>query len=162
MKNETVKLPLWKNCLDNMREEQFSYGKTWEAEYFEKALRQPRASKQFAFEMLSLKQEIEREDGMYLKSEENGARYSIIAANAHEDVAARFDRKVRSFAVRSINLRSATLLNPDAKLTDDERRRMEHNLERASLRLVLLSRSESAAKVLREHAPAILDKKKVE
>lgn len=158
--NDTTTLPLWKNALDAMREEGLDYGKTWTADYFEKYLREDRHSQAFAFEMMALRHELEKDEGLYLKSEESGARWSIVEAAAHEDVAARFDGKVRRYAVRSINLRSATLMNPKAKLTQDERAKMEGNLERASLRLVLMSRSHSIAEVVKAHEPKLLEKRR--
>lgn len=160
MNEETVKLPLWRNALDKIREAGLTYGKTWQSDFFEKELRCDRDSKEFAFAMMAIRQEVERDDGFYIKSEENGARWSIVAAPDHESVAQTFDTKVRRYAVRSINLRSATLMNPEANLTEDERRKMEHNLEKASLRLILMSRAQSVANVVSEHAPSLLEKKK--
>lgn len=159
MNKETTTLPLWKNALEEMREAGLDYGQTWTADFFEKHFREKKDTQKFAFEMMALRQELEKDDGFYLKSEESNARWSIVDAPSHEDVAARFDGKVRRFAVRSINLRSATLMNPKAVLTDDERRKMEGNLEKASLRLVLMSRAHSIAEVVKEHEPKLLEKK---
>lgn len=158
MNTETTKLPLWRNCLENMREEGLNYGSTWTKEYFEEALRAKVGDSDFAFAMMALRQELEEQDGLYLKSEENYARFSVVAAPDHETVASKFDSKVRRYAVRSINLRSATLLNPKAELTEEERKKMEQNLERASVRLVLMSRAASVAKIVAEHAPKLLQK----
>jgi hypothetical protein len=153
-----VKLPLWRTCLKEMREAGFSYDSTWPTEYFEKALHCARDEVQFAFEMLSLRKEVEIEDGYYIRSEENGKRWIITSAPGHEDIAAGFDTKLRRYAVRSVNLRSATLMNPKAQLSDVERARMEKNLEKASVRLVLLSRSVSIAKDVMKHNPKLLDR----
>lgn len=158
--SEPARLPLWRNALEQLREDGLAYGKTWTVDFFEHHLRCPRTAKEFAFGMMALKQELEREDGYYLKSEEDGARWSIVAAADHETVASTFDTKVRRYAVRAINLRSATLMNPEANLTAEDRRKMERNLERASLRLVLMSRASSVAAVVAEHSPKLLEKKK--
>lgn len=160
--NETTTLPLWKNALAEMRENGLTYGNTWEASFFEKHFRQQRTAKEFAFEMMALRSEIEREDGYYLKSSEDGALWHVVKAAECEAVASNFDRKMRRYAVRSINLRSATLLNPAAELTPAERQQMEASLERASIRLVLIARSQSVADVVSKHAPKLLERKSAE
>lgn len=141
-----------------MREAGLEYGQTWPKQFFEEAFRTLVGEPEFAFAMMALRSELEETDGLYLKSEESNSRFSIVAAPDHESVAAKFDTKVRRYAVRSINIRSATLLNPKAELTEEDRKKMEHNLEKASLRLVLMSRAASVQKIVQEHAPKLLQK----
>ncbi len=154
-----ARLPLWRHALDRMRAGGYSYGSHWKTEFFEQIFRCQRESNQFRFEMMALKQAIEEEDGYYLRSSENGDLWNIPLAFGHEETARSFDQKLRRYAVRSINLRSATLMNPKAELTDSERRKMEHNLEKASVRLLLISRQQSVVNSLKDHSPKLLAKK---
>lgn len=157
--NETaVKLPLWKSCLEKMREAGLAYEMSWPAEFFEKELRCVRGSNEFAFAMLDLRASMEEEDGYYLRSEKNGELWSIPKAFDHESVAHGFDSKLRRYCVRAINLRSATLMNPKAQLTDGERKKMESGLEKSQVRLALLARSQSVAKLLAKKSPKLLKK----
>ena len=151
-------LPLWKNCLQQMRDDGLEYGKVYPVEYFEKFLRATRDQQSFIFEMMNLKQTVEKEDGYYLKQINSGSEYMIQTAAGHEEEAHRFDSKVRRYAVRSVNLRAATLMNPKAELTDGERAKMEKSLEIASTRLVLMSRQKRIAETIATHAPKLLHK----
>lgn len=159
---ELVRLPLWKQLIQDMRTDGLDYLKSWPTEFFEKALRSNRNTPQFVFEMLGLRQELEEEDGYYLRSSENGKLYSIPSAADHEEVAVTFEQKLKRYARRSIALRNSTLTNEKAILTDEERRRMQHSLERASIRLALLSRQQSVENSLRQHAPKLLGDAPVE
>ena len=156
--NETVRLPLCKSALETMREQGMSYGSQWKVEFFEQHLRCPKDNNAFQFAMLALRDALEKEDGYYLRQTENGLIWEIPTAIGHEETAQTFDSRLRRYAVRSINLRSATLTNPQAQLSEDERRRMESNLEKAAMRLCLISRQQSILKVVNQYAPALLAK----
>lgn len=155
--NEVIHLPLWKNVLEEMREEGITYGKVWKADFFETRLRCPRTDQRFDFAMMQIKQAIEIEDGYYLGSFENKAIWKIPESPNHEDVTQGFESKLRRYAIRAINLRSATLCNPAADLTTEQRRRMESNLEKASFRLLLISRQASIVKELQKNSPRLLE-----
>lgn len=146
--------------MDEMREQGIGYGSKWPVEFFEGKLKEKRGTSAFAFALISIRHSIEVEEGYYIKSAENGQVFEVVDAPLHEDVAASFDHKLRRYAVRSINLRSATLLNPNAQLTDEQRKVMESNLEKASVRLVLISRQTSISKYLAEKNPDMIQRKK--
>jgi len=150
------KYPLWKDLAAELARGGLDYGQTWPTRFFEEKLDEKAGTKEFAFAMLSLKMTLEFKHGYYLEQTGNGAQWGIPPANQANEIAAGFDHKVRRYAVRSINLRSATLLNPKAELTADERAKMEKDLEHASVRLILLSRSKSIADVVRKHHPKLL------
>lgn len=149
---------MWKNCLEKMRASGFTYGASWSAKFFESELRMSKDTAQFAFEMMALKEAIEKEDGFYLRSSENGLMYDIPTAFGHEDISTRLERGIRRDAVRVINLRSATLANPDATLSQSERCKMEGNLAKAATRLILISRSSAIEKIIRKSSPKLLEK----
>lgn len=160
--------PIWKICLRKMRsEDQYGYGAVWPTEYFERELSARRDTMDFAFQMLSLRKEIEDEDGYYLQAQtienevtkEKTEQYVIPAAACHEDIAVNFESKMRRYANRSVSLRNATLCNPTAELEDSVRKKMEGRLEIAATRLVLLARERSLGGWVKKHAPKLLEKR---
>lgn len=155
-----LRLPLWKACLDEMRETGFTYGASWGAEFFETRLRCANDTDEFCFAMINIRCAIEYDDGYSIKSKraENGLVFFIPSAPGHEEVASAFDQKMRRYLVRAINLRSATLINPQAELTEGERAKMTKNLERDGIRLVLIAREKSVMKCLEKHQPKLLEK----
>lgn len=153
---ELIRLPLWKQALADMRNDGLDYEKSWPVEFFEQRFRTTRDTQQFTFEMLELRQELEREDGYYFRSSENGRLYSIPPAAAHEDIARMFESKMSRYARRSVSLRYATLDNEKADLTDRDRAKLEQGAERASVRLALMSRVKSVERELRKHCPQLL------
>lgn len=156
--SEVITLPIWKHCLGVMKADGMTYGSRWPVEFFEKHLRCGRDAAQFAFEMLALKQNIEDDCGYYLQQIESGKFWVIPQAAEHEGVARGFEHRMRRYAVRSISIRSSTLDNPEAKLSNGERAKMESNLEKASVRLLIMSRQKSVEKVLLKREPKLLAK----
>lgn len=140
---EPIKHPAWRHALEILRREGLTYGLTIKAERLAELLRADVNTPQFQFGMIELRRRIEMDDGYYLACTESGAAWKIIEADSHEDQARTFDTKVRRYAVRSVNLRSATLMNPDADLKPEVRASMERNLEHAATRLALISRRNS-------------------
>lgn len=151
--------PLWKVVAKGIIRDGINYGQEWDAAWFEESLRCDRNSKDFAFSMMSIRGLIEEEAGVYIRERDNGKKYYVPPAPEHEDIATGFDRKVRRFAVRSVNLRSATLMNPQAQLSDSERSKMERNLEHASMRLVLMARAASVGDFVKKNNPKLLEKR---
>ena len=138
--SEIVKLPLWKNCLEIMRADGLDFGKSWPVKFFSEHLKCEPDSAQFQFEMLSLKQALEDDDGYYLQQTNSGKSWAIPLAGEHEDVAKTFERKLRRYAIRSISIRSSVLSNPKAELSESDRQKMEGGLDRAQFRLLMLTR----------------------
>jgi hypothetical protein len=154
--------PLWKAlALDLENDPNFTYGWSCTVEWLEAQLKCKRDTSEFAFAMISLRNYTETEHGYYIASEEGGKRYTVPEPFGHEDVAQRFDRRVRRYAVRSVALRSATLMNDQAKLSDTERQTMETNLEHSATRLVLLSRAKGIADHIKKTAPKLLQSKHI-
>ena len=154
------RLPLWKNVLKNMRDDGLAYGKVWPASYFEAWLMCEHNSREFDFAMLSIKSQIETEDGYYLQSSNDGNLWSIPSAADHETVCERFDRNVKSFAIRAVLLRDSTLANPTAQLTDQERAKMEKRMEIAGNRLALLNKTATITRAIKKRSPKLLDNSK--
>lgn len=151
-----LRLPLWKGCLDEMRKIGLKYGAQFKAEFFEARLRVKRTDPEFDFAVMSIRQAIEEEDGYYVRQSENGAIYEIPSAIGQAEVCNGMDARMKRLAVRAVNLRTATLENPDAQLTAEERKKIEHKLELATWRMLLVSRTKTAVDVIKKHAPRIL------
>lgn len=150
------RLPLWRSVAEKLITDGLAYGQRITAAELEEGLKEVRTSPAYAFAVMALRQYIEDETGLYLQSIENGNCFVVPSAPGHEQVAAMMDRKVRRYAVRSVNVRSATLMSPAAELTAQQRATMERNLEHASLRLVLMSRAASFADLAGKHHPKLL------
>ncbi len=145
---EAARLPLWKSALETLRLDGIGYNTTIQASRLEDLLRCKRDTAEFAFAMIEIRKSIEAEDGFYLAEINGGAAYEIPDAAAHGDVAKSFDKSVRRYAVRAVNLRMATLMNPSADLSPEKRSAMERDLEHSATRLVMLSRQRSVVKAL--------------
>lgn len=149
-------LPLWKGVLREMIESGLTYGSTYPASYFEKRFKCKRGTGEFIFAMMDLRNALERKHGYYLSSEKDGEMWIVPHGSGHKTVCETFDTKMRRYAARAVHLRAATLDNDKANLTDSERAEMQGDLERASIRLVLISRSTAVHKALKQHAPNLL------
>ena len=143
-----IKHPSWKHALEQITARGLMYGVTFQTTELAEWLRCDPETAQFSFGMIEIRRHLEVNDGYYMASIEGGKAWRIVEADRHEDVAQKFDVKVRRYAVRSVNLRSATLCNPAAKLATDRRQIMERNLEHASIRLALISRHKGGMKAL--------------
>lgn len=146
--NETIKHPAWKHALEQMRQRGLAYGVAYSSQELADWMRCDPQSHQFIFGMLEIKHRIEIDDGYYMASRESGKSWKIVEAESHEDVAGTFDGKVRRYALRSVNIRNATLMNPAAQLSDSCRSEMQRNLEHAATRLALISRRNPPVKAI--------------
>lgn len=160
--------PLWKVALRNLRAlPGFGFGLKLETRWFEAQLGCSRETSEFAFGMMRLRQEVEEADGYYLQcqtiqDDESGAKcevYQIPSAADHQGVAVSFEARMRSYAARSLQIRTKTLNNPTAQLSESDRARMAKSEEIAATRIVLLRRERTIAKVLKASAPKLLEDK---
>lgn len=151
-----IQHPSWRHAHEVLRSEGLSYGSTITAKRLGELLRAEPGTQAFTFALLELRQHIEAEDGLYLAQIEDGKAWRILEADAHESQAATFDKKVRRYAVRSVNLRSATLMNEDANLSPWARAKMEKSLEISATRLVLIARQQSIINALGPKAEKFL------
>ena len=156
MNEGPVKLPLWKTVAEQMIEEGISYGQTWPVEFFAERLREAPDSARFGRAMCSLRQHIERKTGYYMAQRENGKLFTVPLGANHEEVADMFGRKVKSYAFRHVHMLDSTLRNPAAQLSDAQRERMLGKSERAAIRLALITKTVTIAKVIHKHAPKLL------
>jgi len=142
-----------------MRADGLTYGKTWSVEFFEQELRCAAATPEFQFAMIPIQAAIEWEDGYYLKSSENGRRYSIPQPMGFLDESNRLKHRALRDTRRSYLLLDNTLNNPAAMLAEADRKKMETRRDQASVRMALLTRSRSVEKVVLGAAPKLLAQK---
>ena len=136
--DETIRLPLWKRCLEDMLAKGFSYGTTWPASYFEAFFKAPQGTMNFAGEMIPLRQHIEKELGYYIGQRNNGQEWFIPDSKQHEACAHALEADANHCLRRSIVIRCHTLDNPAAHLDDTTRQIIERGIERAQIKYALL------------------------
>lgn len=150
---DVVRLPLWRNALDEMRKDVIAHGKTYEAEFFEKHLRCERDDMKFGLALSEIRRELEK-DGFYLSGRgQKGNQFVILPPSSNADVMLAYQRSAVDALKRGVILGTNTRLDT---LTDSERRRHEHLLERMAMKSVLMQRSGTIAKALKESAPNLL------
>jgi len=152
--DKILKLPLWKNCLDEMRIEGVVYGKTYTAEYFEEQLKSPRDSMAFGLGIAEIRRELEK-DGFYISGRgQKGNQFVILPPASNSNVMRGYQRQALDAMKRGVILGTNTRLD---LLSDDERKKHEALLEKMAVRTVLMNRSQSIVKVVRQAAPELLD-----
>lgn len=154
--DKPARLPLWKSVAEELINMGLHYGDQFTRDFFEIKLRSKSDTTEFAFEMAQLRQHIEAQTGYYLRETNNGAIYEIPSPLEHGEYGDKFDRQAKSFAVRAVNIRQCTLLNPEARLSEDDERRISRKLEIAQTRLALMSRTMTFAKSIQKHQPKLL------
>lgn len=153
--NEVLRLPLWKNALEAMRESGLAHGQVWEAEFFEGHLKCTREDMKFGLSISEIRRELEK-DGFYLSGRgQKGAQYVILPPECNADVMAQYQRAAIDALKRGVILGTNTRLDT---LSDSDRRRHEGMLEKLATRAVLMQRSGQIAKAIKESNPKLLQK----
>jgi hypothetical protein len=152
---ETVRLPLWKNCIDEMRKQGIAYGQTFHAEFFETHLRTKRDSITFGLSISEIRRELEK-DGYYLSGRGGkGDQWQILPPESNSNVMECYQRAAVDALKRGVILGTATRLDT---LSEDQRRKHEAVLQRLAIRAALVSRAGRVERVLKQSAPELLTK----
>jgi hypothetical protein len=134
---EVVRLPLWKNCYEEMLRDGVDYGQTYTAEYFEERLKVKRDSMTFSLDISKIRAAL-LSHGLFLSGRgQKGEQFVILDASANTAVMENFQAQ----AVKA--LRSGVILGTNTRidiLTEEERRKHEATLERLAIRSALISR----------------------
>ena len=134
---EVVRLPLWKNCYEEMLREGVDYGATYPAEYFEERLKAKRDSMTFGLDISKIRASL-LSHGFFLSGRgQKGEQFVIVDAAANTAVMENFQHQ----AIKA--LRSGVILGTNTRvdvLTAEERRRHESMLEKLAIRSALISR----------------------
>jgi hypothetical protein len=134
---EVVRLPLWKNCYEDMLRDGVDYGATYPAEYFEERLKTKRDSMTFGLDISKIRAAL-LSHGFFLSGRgQKGEQFVIVDAAANTAVMENFQHQ----AIKA--LRSGVILGTNTRvdvLTAEERRRHESMLEKLAIRSALISR----------------------
>jgi len=157
--SELRTLPLWKGCLEKMRAAGMTFGSFWPVEFFEEELSAKQGSNEFTFALLALREAIKHgPEGFFLTQEQNGQIYRIKEAVEMVDHARNNDAQAVATMRYSIHCRRAVLANPQARLDDTHKQRLERDLEKATVRLLLCTRQKSVEKIIMQKQPKLLKK----
>lgn len=150
---ELIKLPLWKNALEEMRKKGLAYGQSWPAEFFERHLKVARDNIQYGLGISFIREELEA-DGFYLSGRgQKGNQFVILPPSSNADVMKSYQRHAARSLARGVILGTNTSLET---LTDAERKKHENTLRKMATKAVLMQRSGAVAKILEKQAPALL------
>jgi hypothetical protein len=151
--SEVVRLPLWKNCYEEMIREGVDYGKTYEAEFFETRLKEKRDTMAFGLALSQIRTAL-LGHGLYLSGRgQKGHQFVIVDAAANTRVMENFQHQAKIALQKGVILGTNTRLDV---LTEEERRKHEATLERLAVRTALMSRQvptiKKALRLLEEKA----------
>jgi len=134
---EVVRLPLWKNCYEEMIRDGVDYGKTYEAEFFEQRLKEKRDTMAFGLALSQIRTAL-LGHGVYLSGRgQKGHQFVIVDAAANTRVMENFQHQAKIALQKGVILGTNTRLDV---LTEEERRKHEATLERLAVRTALMSR----------------------
>jgi len=154
MSNEVIRLPLWKNALEEMRKEGITHGKTYDAAWLEERLKCSREDMRFGLAVSEIRRELEK-DGFYLSGRgQKGNQFVILPPESNADVMLGYQRAAIDCLKRGVILGTNTRLD---SLKDTDRRRHEALLERIATKAVLMQRSQQCARILGETSPKLLE-----
>lgn len=148
-----LRLPLWKNALQEMQKEGVGYGQTWDAEFFEKHLKCARDDMRFGLGISEIRRELEK-DGFYLSGRgQKGNQFVVLPPESNADVMKCYQRAAADALSRGVILGTNTRLDT---LNDPDRKKHENTLYKMATKAVLMQRSGAVAKILKKEAPALL------
>jgi hypothetical protein len=134
---EVLRLPLWKNCYEEMLRDGVDYGHTYTAEYFEERLKAKRDSMTFGLDISKIRAAL-LSHGFFLSGRgQKGEQFVVVDASANTAVMENFQAQ----AIKA--LRSGVILGTNTRvdvLTAEERRKHESMLEKLAIRSALISR----------------------
>ena len=153
---EVLRLPLWKNCLDRMIQDGLEHSKVYTAEFFEGQLREKRDTMRFGLAISEIRRELEKL-GYYLSGRgQHGNQFIILPPENNQDVMLAYQREAINALKRGVILGTTTRLD---LLAADDRRKHESILEKMAMRSVLMQRTCAILKVIKTHAPKLLEDK---
>lgn len=153
-KNEVLRLPLWRNVLEQMQTEVVEHGKVYDASFFEDGLKSKRDTMAFGLGMAEIRRQLEK-DGFYLSGRgQKGAQFIIVPAAVNQDVMRAYQRQAIDALSRGVILGTNTRLD---LLNAEERRKHESILEKMATRAALMAHSGAIAKMVLKENPSLLN-----
>lgn len=150
---EVLKLPLWKNCLENMIDGTVEHGKTYSAEFFEEQLKEKRETMKFGLAISEIRRELEKR-GFYLSGRgQHGNQFIILPAEGNQNVMLTYQRAAIDAMKRGVILGTQTRLD---LLNAHDRKQHEKILEKLAVRTALFTKSRTVMKALGEKGQKLL------
>lgn len=134
----TIKLPEWKSCLEQMRSDGLEYGRVFTAEFLELHLGMKRDEMRFSLAISEIRRHLEKE-GMFLNGQgQKGESFTIVPPEENAKVGTRY-----AYAATDALRRAHVLLEttPLETLTAEQRRKHEQVSGRIAIKVALMSRS---------------------
>lgn len=144
---EVCRLPLWRNCLEEMQKAGVQHGQTYKAEWFEERLKCARDDMRFGLSISEIRRELEK-DGFYLSGRgQGGTQFVVLPPENNADVMLGYQRAAIDALRRGVVLGTNTRLD---LLKPNDRQRHEKMLEKMATKAVLMQRSAHFGKMLHE------------
>ncbi len=151
--SNAVRLPLWKNCAEQMMKDGIDHGNTYTAEYFEERLRCKRDDMRFGLAISEIRRVLEL-NGFYLSGRGlKGNSFIILHACDNQDVMKSYASAAIDALKRGVILGTKTRLD---SLNEEERRRHESILQKLAMRLVLCKHPKKVSDLVAKSAPGLL------
>jgi len=149
---EVLRLPLWKNVLDQLCFSGIDYGMEIKSAWLEDQLKCERESMEFQISVSKIRQELEKK-GFYLNGRDCEGDFEIIRPEDNVNVMQRYQSQALNLIRRSSVLGSATRMD---LLDDAQRQKHETVLRTAQTRMVLMARTKSFVKLAEKHDPKLM------
>lgn len=133
---EAIKLPLWKNVVEEMTAAGLEENKCWTLEYFTKGLMCEPNGPEFAFAIHYIRKALRRK-GWAFASRNTGQQFFLRPRAENADVMLSMQREAINALREGLILGTTT---PLETLNEEQRRRHEGVLEKIALRLALMNR----------------------
>ena len=145
---QVLRLPLWKNCLEEMIHDGVDHGKTYDASFFEGHLKADRNTMPFSLGVSQIRTAL-LDHGLFLSGRgQKGDQFVILDAASNTRVMENFQHQAITALKKGVILGTNTRLDV---LTDQERRRHESTLEKLAVRSALMARTAPALKKALAH-----------
>lgn len=152
-----AKLPLWRSCVDVMREQGITYGKIYPTEFFESQLRCLRDSQEFAFAMMhiySALRNLEPERYVLTCRGQEGKQYIVLPPNDTAEWSGEKFLQAQNVMAECYKVGCSV---PKTLLSDSEQKIHEARLERMGTKLALLNRSKKIYSEVKKIKPKLLE-----
>lgn len=154
MNDNTTKLPLWRNALDEMLAKGITSGSFWTAEFFEGHFKAKREDMRYSLNVSRVRAALRDHHGFYLNGRgQKGAGFMVYTAEQNFGQTRCYARGTTRQARNAFHLANGTRL---AELTPKLRKRQEKQTEKMATRLVLLNRAGQVAALVEKHRPNLL------
>ena len=152
-----LKLPLWRSCVELMREQGLTYGKIYATEFFESNLRCQRDSQEFQFGMMhiySALRKLEPERYVLTCRGQEGKQYIVLPPNETAEWSGEKFLQAQGIMLECYKVGCSV---PKSLLNESEQKIHESRLERMGNKLALLNRSKAIFNAVKNIKPKLIE-----